>query len=77
MSPVAVYSECLFFIHMVQHLILLLLAPPLIWLGAPLWPKFWALPEAWRHAVSRQFWPNHWLITIGHWLVHPVAVFTG
>ena len=35
-SPVDVYSELLLSIHMIQHLLLTLVAPPLLLLGAPL-----------------------------------------
>jgi putative membrane protein len=34
--------------HMVQHLLLVLVAAPLVALGAPLLPMLWALPERWR-----------------------------
>src|SRR5512144_1762221 len=36
MSPVDAYADLLLSVHMVQHLLLTLLAPPLLLLGAPL-----------------------------------------
>ena len=57
LSPIAVYSEQLFFMHMIQHLLLLLIAPPLLWLGAPLLPTLWALPADWRRVVGRRLAP--------------------
>src|ERR1700735_1049418 len=37
-SPIAALDNKLLTIHMVQHLVLMTLAPPLIWLGAPMRP---------------------------------------
>src|SRR5215210_1999968 len=53
LSPVAVYSERLFFMHMIQHLLLLLVAPPLLLLGRPLVPTLWGLPAPWRVAMGQ------------------------
>ena len=38
--------------HMTQHLLLLMVAPPLLWLGAPLAPMLRGLPRAIRRAVA-------------------------
>jgi putative membrane protein len=35
-SPITALDEELLTVHMVQHLLLMTVAPPLIWLGAPL-----------------------------------------
>ena len=43
-SPIDYYADQLFWVHMVQHLLLLTVAPPLLLLGRP-WPRMWrALP---------------------------------
>ncbi len=56
-SPIDYYADQLFWVHMVQHVILLTIAPPLILLGRP-WPTMWrALPLGPRTALAR---------TIGH-----------
>lgn len=73
LSPVAAYSEQLFFMHMVQHLLLLLVAPPLILLGAPLLPALWALPKSQRQTVARRLRPGQPLARIGHWLTQPAV----
>lgn len=55
MSPVAYVSESLLSVHMVQHLILLLIAMPLVVMGAPLLVMLWGLPVRWRKAVARRW----------------------
>jgi putative membrane protein len=44
-SPIAALDHELLTVHMLQHLLLMTLAPPLIWLGAPEGPMFHALPQ--------------------------------
>ena len=51
LSPIDSLGETLFSAHMVQHLILVLLAPPLLVYGAPLTPCALALPGALRRTV--------------------------
>jgi putative membrane protein len=59
-SPLDGYAETLFWAHMVQHVLLLTLAPPLILLGRP-WPRMWrALPVGLRTPVGRTLTRGHW-----------------
>jgi cytochrome c oxidase assembly factor CtaG len=52
-SPIDGYADQLFWAHMVQHVLLLTVAPPLILLGRP-WPRMWrALPLDFRTRVGR------------------------
>jgi putative membrane protein len=44
-SPLAALDHELLTVHMVQHLLLMTLAPPFIWLGAPMQPLAHGLPE--------------------------------
>src|SRR6185312_9195081 len=44
LSPVEALAETLFSVHMVQHLLLMIVAAPLLALGEPLLPALWALP---------------------------------
>ena len=75
-SPLDRVSEVLFSAHMVQHLILLLVAAPLLVLGAPTLALLWALPsrrrqkalEKWR---SEALWSGTWGL-----LSHPLTVWT-
>jgi cytochrome c oxidase assembly factor CtaG len=52
-SPVDRYADRLFWAHMVQHVLLTMVAPPLILLGRP-WPRsVRALPLSARRAIAR------------------------
>jgi putative membrane protein len=54
-SPLDGYAEQLFWAHMLQHVLLLTVAPPLILLGRP-WPRMWrGLPLDMRTSIGRAF----------------------
>jgi cytochrome c oxidase assembly factor CtaG len=61
--------------HMVQHLVLMMVAPPLLWLGAPLLPMLSGLPKPLLHRwVGALFaWPP--LTRLGQWLVRPAVAW--
>ena len=44
-SPIEPFASLLLQVHMVQHVLLMMAAPPLLWLGAPLFPLLRGLPE--------------------------------
>jgi cytochrome c oxidase assembly factor CtaG len=44
-SPIETFAELLLLVHMLQHMLLLIVAPPLIWLSAPLLPMLRGLPR--------------------------------
>ena len=44
-SPIELFASLLLQVHMLQHLLLMLVAPPLLWLGRPLLPLVRGLPE--------------------------------
>jgi cytochrome c oxidase assembly factor CtaG len=50
-SPIEPFADLLLQVHMVQHLLLMMAAPPLLWLGEPLFPVLRGLPR-----VVRIFW---------------------
>lgn len=50
-SPIEPFAALLLRVHMAQHLLLTMAAPPLIWLGAPLLPVLRGLP-----GPVREFW---------------------
>ena len=47
---------CFLSVHMLQHLLLMMVAPPLLWLGAPLFPCLRGLP-----AAVRRYWVGPFL----------------
>jgi putative membrane protein len=53
MSPLDTLAEALFAAHMAQHMILVVVAAPLLVLGRPLLPLVWALPAPWRRRLGR------------------------
>ena len=52
-SPVGRYAGDLFFMHMVQHLLLMMVAVPLLLLANPAQVYLWALPQAARRGVGQ------------------------
>jgi len=52
-SPLDRVAESLFWVHMVQHLLLIAVAPPLLVLGAPQAGLAWGLPPRARRGVAR------------------------
>src|SRR5437764_822601 len=59
-SPIDHYADDLFWVHMIQHILLLTVAPPLILLGRP-WPRMWrALPLRARTALGRTLSGARW-----------------
>jgi putative membrane protein len=59
-SPLDRYADQLFWAHMVQHILLLTVAPPLVLLGRP-WPRMWrALPLDLRTSVGRSLASAGW-----------------
>lgn len=70
-SPLDALADTLFSAHMVQHVILIAVAPPLIVLGIPAVPILWGLPHDARVAVGRA-WNASRLGVAGHALARPV-----
>ena len=52
-SPIDVYAGDLFFMHMIQHLLLMMVATPLLLLAGPVAVFLWALPEAIRYPLGK------------------------
>jgi len=53
MSPIDVLSGQFFFMHMIQHLLLVMVAPPLLLIGNPMPIMMWGLPAALRREIGR------------------------
>src|SRR5258708_20304351 len=72
-SPLAAFDEELLTVHMIQHLLLMTLAPPLILGGAPVMPFLHGLPLRFMQSVLSPLlrWaPAQWLARI---LSHPAV----
>lgn len=67
--PLDVLGEHLFSAHMLQHLVMMNLAAPLLVLGAPLAAMLRALPLSWRRALARlgaaRRWRAAWRVLSG------------
>ena len=55
MSGIDIFQYNLFVMHMIQHEILMMVVPPLIFLAAPMPISFWGLPRPWRLQLGRIF----------------------
>ncbi len=64
LSPIEVVSAQLFSVHMAQHLLLVMIAPPLLLLANPFPTFLWALPADLRVAVAAAFRPRRALTRI-------------
>jgi putative membrane protein len=72
-SPLSAFDEQLLTVHMIQHLLLMTIAPPLILLGAPLMPFLHGLPRPFVRTVVGPIlrWPP--LQSVGRFLSHPAV----
>ena len=91
LSPIDRFASMLFTLHMVQHLLLIMVAAPLLLLADPLPTVLWALPRRTRRRVGRLFsreaavrqvlwiltWmPVAWLVFMGNlWSWHHPAAY--
>ncbi|HHB90928.1 MAG TPA: cytochrome c oxidase assembly protein [Anaerolineae bacterium] len=51
-SGLDAYSSMFFFVHMIQHLLLVMVAPPLLWLAEPYAIGTWGMPRVVRLEMS-------------------------
>jgi putative membrane protein len=81
-SPLHELGEQLFWVHMTQHEILMLISAPLLVLGRPMIAFLWALPPAWRETAaslgrSRTFRKGWAFVSapLSAWLVSALALW--
>ena len=74
-SPIDAMADALFSAHMVQHLLLILVAAPLCVLGAPTLPALWALPRDQRRALGAWWHRRAALRTVVAIVTTPIVVF--
>lgn len=70
-SPLDAFAGWLLVVHMVQHLLLTMVAPPLLLLGWPLLPLLSGLPRAFVRDGLAPFLVSPSLQRFGRFLVHP------
>jgi putative membrane protein len=71
-SPIEILARQLFWVHMVQHLLLMAVAAPLLALASP-WTRMWrALPLSWRRGVAKPVFRNPRLQPL-RWLYRQVS----
>ncbi len=75
-SPLDAFASFLLLSHMAQHLLLTMIAPPLIWLGAPQLPLLRGLPRRFVVTVITPFilWPV--MKKLVHGLTHPAVCWS-
>lgn len=73
-SPIDALDDFLLAAHMIQHFILMSIAPPLIVLGAPTVPLLRGLPMAFR-GMFRPLFRARWLRRLSGFFLHPVVAW--
>jgi putative membrane protein len=77
-SPIDTLAEKLFWVHMVQHVMLLSVAAPLIVLGTP-WSSIWRpLPLGLRRTIAKTISRSRWCIplrALGRLLARPIPAW--
>src|SRR5437868_5161075 len=72
-SPIEPFSALLLQVHMLQHLLLMMAAPPLLWLGAPLFPLLRGLPRPVRSVWVAPLFRSPALDRLFARLTHPMS----
>ncbi len=79
-SPLDAFADLLLQVHMTQHFLLMMVAPPLLWMGRPALPLLHGLPVAFRRDGLGPFLRWSRLEQARDFLTHPVTcwcVFVG
>jgi cytochrome c oxidase assembly factor CtaG len=72
-SPIEPFAALLLQVHMAQHLLLMMVAPPLLWLGRPMFPLLRGLPQPIRTYWIAPFFRSRTLRHFFERLTHPSA----
>jgi putative membrane protein len=74
-SPLAAYDDVSLSVHMVQHLLLMVVAPPLLLLGAPSLPLLRGLPQWVLRGIVGPLLRCEPVKSLGHFITHPAFCF--
>ena len=74
-SPIDALDDYLLAAHMIQHFILMSVAPPLIMLGAPTVPLLRGLPRWLVRGLSRPVFRARWFHRFTRFITHPAAAW--
>jgi len=74
LGPPDHFNGVLFWVHMVQHLLLMLVAAPLLVLGRPIWLALWALAPRTRRGILRATLGSRPVRSSLSLLTHPLTV---
>jgi cytochrome c oxidase assembly factor CtaG len=74
-SPIDALDDYLLAVHMIQHFILMSIAPPLIVLGAPTVPLLRGLPRWLIRLLSRPMFRARWFHGFTRFITHPAAAW--
>src|SRR5262249_27911956 len=72
-SPIEQFASLLLQVHMLQHLLLMMVAPALIWLGEPLIPMLRGVPQSVRAYWLAPLFSSRELRSFFARLTHPMA----
>jgi putative membrane protein len=72
-SPLSAFDEASLTVHMIQHILLMLVIPPLVLLGAPSLPFLHGLPQWFVRSALGPFLRRPMLQSLGRFLTHPVV----
>lgn len=74
-SPIEALDDALLSAHMLQHFILMSVAPPLMVLGAPVVPMLRGLPRVLVRGVVGPLLRTQWLHRVARFMLHPAVVW--
>ncbi|MEK6249161.1 MAG: cytochrome c oxidase assembly protein [Planctomycetales bacterium] len=71
-SPIESFASLLLQMHMIQHVLLMFIAPPLIWMANPELPLLVGLPKWLRRSIAVPLIREPLVQAVGHLLTRPV-----
>lgn len=74
-SPMDSFADVLLSAHMIEHIILMSVVPPLVLLGQPVVPLLRGLPKFLQKSFVGPLVRLRWLRRFSHWLVRPAVAW--